>query len=557
MRTVKFTFNSENSGPREICIGGNLDEAATMNVHAYPPYPDFLAPTFTPLQRLTVTNTGPTPIEGLRIMAGRSQTPWSIAEIVQEVTAGYDQERHRIRALFEFLGRRFLFGQDPESLHVESAVSFREQDHPWGFYPGYDYLRSRETYSVLRQLHCYGSGNCVTACLLFNAMCRQAGYKTRIVHLRDHFVSEVFHDGQWRMYDPLCRVIVPRNDLPLGVAELHREPSLVRGLRWHYPANTERTRQDQTFGNRPSKLDDDMDLFSRFTVYENGFPEQEPRLDFILQPGDQVTWWTRFQGEFHTWLTPNQYNWIRPPHRAASGMLTRWLKCAPEKRTSTSIQLPYPIVSGRLICPHSPLRAFASIPGKQEARELRFAETSAGWVAGLETIVIALQSSAIHHLEIVIESGTAQEATLEVGFQVHPQSLPGLILGSNTIGIVTGSSDPELELKVSWEERTAAPPTTPETPQVMLDRTGVVLAACPAVDLPVEYYHFCIKAVDEPFLAPRYGFERITPEHAARFAAKVHLDDHCVYQAFVRLKSENGLWGGWSAPLAFTPKDLE
>ncbi len=557
MKKASFTFNSKNMEPKYIHLGGNVDEAATMIVHAYPPYPDFLAPTFIPLQSITVTNIGPSPIEGLRIMAGRSQTPWSIAEIVQEVTAGLEHDRCRIRALFDYIGQRFHFGQDPESLHADSMISFSTGDDPWRFYSGYDYLRSIETYSVLRQLHCYGSGNCVTACLLFNALCREAGFDTRMVHLRDHFVSEIYHDGQWRMYDPLCRVFVLRQGLPLGVAELHADPSLVRGLRWHYPANTERTRLDQTFGNRPSQLDDDLALFSRFTVYDSGFPEQESILDFALQPGDQIKWWTRFKGEFHTWLTPNQYNWIRPPHRAASGMLTRRLKRDPKKRIKSTIQLPYPIVGGRMICPHAPIPAQLIITGKLKAHELKFVQTSSGWVADLEPAVIPLQSSAVHHLDIILEPGPEQDVIVEVRFQVHPDSLPSLILGSNTIGIATSSSDPELELKIIWEERMATLPPAPKALQVMLARTGAVIAACSEVNLPVEYYHFRIKAVIEPFSVPGYGFERLTPEPRALFAAKDHLDDHCVYQALVRLKTEDGPWGVWSDPIGFTPTDLE
>ncbi len=556
MKTTRLLFNANTTGPYRLCLEGGQDEVSTMAVHAYPPYPDYLAPTFTPLSSITVTNVGSAPIDGLRVLAGRPQTPWRLNDVVDEVVANYSKDQHRVRAIFEFMGQRFHYGQDPEFLYVNSSMKFKKEEYPWSVYPGYEYERSIETYGIMRQLHCYGSGNCVTACILFNGLCQAAGYRSRLVHLQGHFVSEVYHDGQWRMYDPLCRLLALKGGLPLGVAALNADPTLTRHLRWHHPATLIQTNFDHSFGNRLGMKDGDLGTFSCYTVYDSGFPEQETKLDFVLSPGDQLTWRTNFSGLFHAWITPNAYNWVRPPHRVASGTLKRTLMQCPTSPSSTSVTLPYPIVGGRLTSPCRPACARLFTTQIPHGHELQFTKTQEGWVAWLDQVITPLQASALHRLDVILKPGQMQEISLEIEFQVNPDALPGLTLGENTIAVVADSPSPEVVLDISWEERCNLVSEPPRIERLAVDPDGYVIATCTPARTAVAAYHFQVGAAGEPFAAISYGFERVTEECWARFSGLDQLDVGTPYQIRVRAQSRDGVWSPWSRWKRFTRSDF-
>lgn len=68
-----------------------------------------------------------------------------------------------------------------------------------------------------------------------------AGYKARVVQLRNHQAAEVWLDGDWRFLDAdwlNATVREPDGSLPSAL-EIHEDPSLLAGLTWNpeYPAH--------------------------------------------------------------------------------------------------------------------------------------------------------------------------------------------------------------------------------------------------------------------------------------------------------------------------------
>lgn len=71
-------------------------------------------------------------------------------------------------------------------------------------------------------------GLCSQVSYTLIALCQKFGYPARHVGLNGHVLMEIYHDGQWRMYDPDYEVVIRNeNGDVMGVHELEKRPDLI------------------------------------------------------------------------------------------------------------------------------------------------------------------------------------------------------------------------------------------------------------------------------------------------------------------------------------------
>ncbi|MBZ0254727.1 hypothetical protein K8I31_01605 [bacterium] len=71
-------------------------------------------------------------------------------------------------------------------------------------------------------------GLCSQVSYTLIALCQKFGYPARHVGLNGHVLMEIYHDGQWRMYDPDYEVVIrDENGDVMGVHELEKRPDLI------------------------------------------------------------------------------------------------------------------------------------------------------------------------------------------------------------------------------------------------------------------------------------------------------------------------------------------
>ncbi len=71
---------------------------------------------------------------------------------------------------------------------------------------------------------------CSQIAIVFQSVLLQKGFKVRIVKLRNHYCTEVFHDGAWHFYDPDFEPIISKSTAIPSVQELMANPEMLNQL---------------------------------------------------------------------------------------------------------------------------------------------------------------------------------------------------------------------------------------------------------------------------------------------------------------------------------------
>jgi len=457
--TKKFTLS--NNSTSEIYTKGTVDYSNSETIFSFPVYPDIISPSFTITKEIDIKNIGSSEIKNPLIFTDKKIDYYNLKEFVDDITKDQKRDINKILSIFDFIFSNVHFAQDPEIIHDKENFIFDKKSKPWKPYISYEYTRSNETLDVLRNINSYGMGNCLSVVMIFNSMCEVLNLKTRIVHIKDHYVSEIFVDNKWRFVDPLLGVYIFDNNNLIEVKDIIKNKNLTDDIHFKYVRKNDYLGNDDTYILNKSKWDNYRELFSEYEICNYPKYTQEKYLSLILKPNDKLKYRFYNTGKYHTFVTPNRYNHNRPQHRISTSTFYRNFNIK-HNDEDYIINLPYPIVGCKILFNYTDnIKEFII---KAENKTISIIPISEECI--IDRNLDVLNNPAIHKLDF--SSLKNVNFKIEIDFQVLIDTLPDLKIGGNIINYQSSTSNDKIEIKYHYTKRDEQIPNTPKIEDIFI-----------------------------------------------------------------------------------------
>ena len=552
-----------------VQMGGTLDEENTRDPISYDPWKQI----FQPMRTVRMENTGDTDVVNPWVVVNGHRNWRTVADIVDDALRSYGDPAkmapaEKARAIWEFL-RRHRFHATTGDLEVRDPVKL---------------------------LNVYGYALCGDNAAVLMDLWRAAGLVSRRGFPLGHCVNEVWYDGGWHLWDADESMIYLDRDNKNVVSE--HKLAMDHEISWRAYRNTDWAAQFPYTGT----------LTGEFASHA------EHKMWFTLHPGEALEWrWNRIPrihrgGENALFGLDNTdlARWsgapedhsngkliYSPPLRTAGGAIgveqrnIRWSQntgepaVSPEKANEPAtltwkIASPYVVVGGTL---SATVRS-----GAGDSVVFRISSDGAAWkdIARIDKAGTAEVKQDLNaffpqtgppiytyyvRAEIQSAGSTAglDAITMDSDVQMAPLSLPGLRLGDNAISFLDETKEAH-NVKVTFQwaemqvERVPVAPSSPVFPAADAEAEGTAFTFrwAPAKVKGANIAAYELRLSDDAELRTALSpvFEPIVRMDAsgrAEYAIPGEglLTPGVRYYWKVRARSDEGIWGPWSATWSF------
>lgn len=560
-----------------VRMGGTIDGEMTRDPVGYWAFDQFWEPKIS----VRLENIGDAPVVNPWLRhQGRPDTR-SVQSIVDRLVSPSMSERERARRIWEFeIRNRFHASTNDDE--VEDAI---------------------------KRFNCYGYTLCGPESRVLSDLWRAAGLRVRRGYPNGHSTAEVFYEGAWHLLDSDESIICLLRDNKTIASEeqIVADHDLMKRTHTYGPLHDDDRSRDETS--------------AALHFYEGPRSGEHPsytrhRMDYVLRPGESMTWAWNPGNRFHGKEYPSGDNelWIRRWRLLAQVMngelswpadLTRQqtLKYVQtrgvESRTSGpfgaglyvtgtggTVEVPvksaYPVVGGRLEADFGR----ADLRNEQVKVSISFDQGKtwrAVWASSpsdyarmyidLNEFFPAKDPARYEYLlRFELLSQAAQPAVCLKGFllkstlQMARLALPGLVLGDNSF-TYTDESGPDRRVRIthSWTECSSVqPPGRPAGaiyPQDGGRAEGSRFAfrwQPPQSGPAAADYEFQLSEHADMRWTLSPNFEKLISRTANRGAASYQLpyagliNPDETYYWRVRARSSEGVWGPWSKVFSFS-----
>jgi len=444
-------------------MGGTMDGPSTRTPIGYAPWRQ----QFEPMRTVRLANVGDTVVVNPWIFTNDRGHWRTCAEMVEQVTAPYEDEIEQVTALWWW-----------------------ETRHRFHTYTG-----DAENSDPVKVWNVYGHTLCGNDANVLGAAWRTAGFRTRHPRIQGHSISEVWAGGRWNLLDgdENINCLLRDNVTGAGEAYIRRDHDLIK--RTHcYGILRSDSRQ--------------IDEFSASLYAHDTQPEGEAapgryvghEMKFTLRPGEALVWnWENRKKahgqdvpmregkkplangwwEYEPRLTPER---IAADAESAEGLTIGDTGVRGEGSLVYRIRAPYVMVGGKV-----------EVAGEGLATDLSWDGNEWLDVTG-DDLDAFFPLDGPARYEYLLRVTLADDAVLKSlrianDLQMAPLCMPYLELGSNRIQYVDETEGPrQIELTHEWVERSDNhPPTAPAAPVfpadgATLDHTQFTFEWQPATD---------------------------------------------------------------------------
>lgn len=195
----------------QIELGGTLDSFNTAYYKALGGANMIELPGFQPNVRLIIENVGEHNVVNPRLVINDEHDWFSLDTLVAEVCKPRMTDREKAFALFEVFRDNF-YHTNPPRLTVERG------------------RMTSDAYDPIQHLNCNNGTACSPMAICMVSAWRHAGLKGRVINFGvDHWISEVFYDGGWHMFDADMKVFHLRRDnkTVASIDDCRADPGLI------------------------------------------------------------------------------------------------------------------------------------------------------------------------------------------------------------------------------------------------------------------------------------------------------------------------------------------
>jgi len=279
----------------------------------------------------------------------------------------------------------------------------------------------------VKYLNNWGYGFCSDSAVVFAQLATVAGYKSRVVQLREHLVTEVYYMGGWHMLDVDTPIYVKNSQGNIAsIEEIYEDKELIKIAidKLGRPEQQADNLLQAYSGNGPDYL-----------VYADSFyPDDLPAtFSYTLRAGEEIRFYNNWQHK-HYW----GYKEEEPPFYSNGLLITpinskSVLDYFRQNDELVKVSLPYPIVGAYVLgdeaCEYSDKILFSvdkqnwqSSKGSCQNKIVDFGKY----------IPIGLDTKPTHEYYIkLVNLNTPLRIVTE--FQVAPKSIPVLSIGNNIL----------------------------------------------------------------------------------------------------------------------------
>jgi hypothetical protein len=422
----------------------------------------------------------------------------------------------------------------------------------------------------------YGHNTCGNDSICLAGLWKRAGLRVTPARVVGHCVTQAYFDGRWNLFDGDMHAmyLLRDNQTVACEQELVRDHDLIKRTHTQGILNPDRRANDEWEAS--------IYLFEGPPAGDRNCA-QDTSMNMVLRPGEAITWrWGYASPVKYHGQQPRYSDTIcnglweyRPDFRgdlwmkgaaSVAGVETKGGELIAAGGKSGTIvwiiRSPYVLVGGRLETEGSGAKFSLSWDGKSwlEARSDLDKFFPPAGAARYE-----------YHLRCELEAGARLKRLGIVNdLQMAPLALPAMSVGDNRF-VYTDQSPGERQVCIThdWVERSASrPPEAPPTPTFPPDKgeaegTDLVFR-WPAPENAdgdgIADYHFELSDRQDMRWPLSPNFYKLISKTADRGKAQYTLPhggflavDRKYYWR-VRAKSENGVWGPWSATWSFTPR---